>query len=394
MGYDYSMCLPLAIAVMVAPGVGTGVYIFTSTKPCTMRKQLLVCLAFCLCFATPYSSFSSSVDSPSYIKKFKDIAIREMYRSGIPASITLAQAIHESAWGQGTLARSSNNYFGIKCKDYWTGPTYYIEDDDYQNGKLIKSCFRAYEDIENSFVDHSNFLRDNPRYKKLFTYEIIDYESWAKGLQSCGYATDKQYAFKLIRTIERHGLHQYDAPQVDIPALHIDTNAPVAAAPQFDLSQFLPAAPATTTTPNPPIVSNTVPYIEEESYEVPEAFVLPDDYQRGANRSEENPEEPLILGEATTTTPFVASNSEVIHTVMTQQEEVPTQSYPEATMSTIAEPAPVARPTEIPATFSAPTTSPAERPRQSESIMRMNYAGDSRASQLGRRPRVSNNSRR
>ncbi|MFT5164892.1 MAG: hypothetical protein ACI8P3_000115 [Saprospiraceae bacterium] len=145
-----------------------------------------------------------------YIQSYQDIAQREMRRSGIPASIIIAQGIHESSWGRATLATESKNHFGIKCKDYWTGPTYYTEDDDYQDGKLIKSCFRAYEDVEASYIDHTNFLLETERYKDLFTYSKTDYRRWAKGLKECGYATDPNYSQKLVRIIETHQLYQFD----------------------------------------------------------------------------------------------------------------------------------------------------------------------------------------
>ncbi|MEO1514608.1 MAG: glucosaminidase domain-containing protein [Bacteroidota bacterium] len=145
-----------------------------------------------------------------YIELYKDIAQQEMQRSGIPASIKLAQGIHESGAGKGSLALNANNHFGIKCKSHWTGPTYYIEDDDYQNGQLVKSCFRAYEQVGASYRDHTNFLMDNARYANLFQLPSNDYKAWAHGLKKCGYATDSRYAQKIIRLIERYQLHQYD----------------------------------------------------------------------------------------------------------------------------------------------------------------------------------------
>lgn len=146
-----------------------------------------------------------------FVDAYKDIAIKEMNRTGIPASITLAQAIHESGWGSGTLAQSSNNYFGIKCKQEWTGPTYYIKDDELDGeGKLLESCFRAYANVEDSFIDHSNYLLNNPRYKSIFVNKDLDYVSLARELAKAGYATDVKYSEKLIANIEKYKLDQYD----------------------------------------------------------------------------------------------------------------------------------------------------------------------------------------
>jgi mannosyl-glycoprotein endo-beta-N-acetylglucosaminidase len=179
--------------------------------------------------------FSLSISAnhvDEYIQNYQNIAQQEMRRSGIPASIIIAQGIHESSWGKGELAIESKNHFGIKCKDYWTGPTYYIEDDDYQNGKLVKSCFRAYENVEASYIDHTNFLLESERYKDLFTYPKTDYRRWAKGLKECGYATDPNYAEKLVRIIEKYQLYQFDtileqimdAPKFYIPKEFFNNN--------------------------------------------------------------------------------------------------------------------------------------------------------------------------
>ncbi len=147
-----------------------------------------------------------------YIEKYKTIAISEMQRTGIPASIKLAQGILESNSGQSTLARQSNNHFGIKCGDDWDGEVVYRHDDDYHNGLLVKSCFRSYDDPYESYIAHSDFL-SNPysrRYKFLFNLEQTDYRAWAHGLKKSGYATDQKYPEKLIRIIENYQLYQFD----------------------------------------------------------------------------------------------------------------------------------------------------------------------------------------
>ena len=138
-----------------------------------------------------------------YIAKYSATAVREMYRTGVPASITLAQGLLESRYGQSELASKGNNHFGIKCHD-WKGKTMKV-DDDRRN-----ECFRVYGSADESFRDHSDFLRYRDRYKFLFENELTDYKAWAHGLKKAGYATDPQYASKLIKIIEDYNLSQYD----------------------------------------------------------------------------------------------------------------------------------------------------------------------------------------
>ncbi|MBK9255580.1 MAG: glucosaminidase domain-containing protein [Saprospiraceae bacterium] len=156
--------------------------------------------------------FSAEKAASDYIDQFKDLAVVEMYRTGIPASITLAQGLHESHYGTSKLATEANNHFGIKCKTYWTGKTYYHKDDDLnKRGQLIESCFRAYNSTVDSYVDRSNFLSQTERYQSLFKISRFDYAEWAKGLKNSGYATDPDYADKLIRKIEKYKLYIYDS---------------------------------------------------------------------------------------------------------------------------------------------------------------------------------------
>jgi LysM repeat protein len=149
-----------------------------------------------------------------YIKKYKDAAIDEMGRSGVPASITLAQGIVESNAGQSTLAMEANNHFGIKCGTNWDGKSYYTEDDDRDNNNnIIKSCFRKYKSVDRSFKDHSDFLTDPKKFNRygfLFQLNQQDYRSWCYGLQSAGYATAETYAQTLISVIETYRLFEYD----------------------------------------------------------------------------------------------------------------------------------------------------------------------------------------
>ena len=139
-----------------------------------------------------------------YIKKYRDIAVEEMKRYHIPASITLAQGLLESGAGYGTLARKSNNHFGIKCGSDWRGKTV-KHDDDARN-----ECFRVYKDPKDSYRDHSKFLAGKQRYAFLFDLKITDYKGWARGLKKAGYATNPRYAHQLIDIIERFDLDKYD----------------------------------------------------------------------------------------------------------------------------------------------------------------------------------------
>ncbi len=171
---------------------------------------------FLILFLFP-GCFLSGQQSPvqlSYIQHYKDIAIREMKRTKIPASITLAQGLLESSAGQSELALRANNHFGIKCGSDWLGEDYFKMDDDRDfNGDLIPSCFRSYQTVEASFVDHSDFLT-NPakayRYGPLFELGPTDYENWAHGLKEAGYATSETYPDLLIGLIQRYELYKYD----------------------------------------------------------------------------------------------------------------------------------------------------------------------------------------
>jgi hypothetical protein len=148
----------------------------------------------------------TSQTSLQYIERFKIIAIQEMNLYGIPASITLAQGLFESGSGNGELARVANNHFGIKCSPDWKGKSYY-KDDDNKN-----DCFRVYDRPEDSFRDHSNFLKKK-NYARLFELNKNDYRGWATGLKAAGYATNPKYADLLINVIEKYHLDKYDQPE-------------------------------------------------------------------------------------------------------------------------------------------------------------------------------------
>ena len=139
-----------------------------------------------------------------YIQKWAPTAVREMYRSGVPASITLAQGILESRYGLSSLATEGNNHFGIKCHKDWKGKSMRYDDD------AKGECFRVYDSAEESFQDHSDFLRYRDRYKFLFDLKTTDYKGWAYGLKKAGYATDPNYPAKLIKYIEDYRLYEYD----------------------------------------------------------------------------------------------------------------------------------------------------------------------------------------
>lgn len=143
------------------------------------------------------------MSAQDYIDKYKELAIVEMKRSGVPAAITLAQGILETESGNSDLVKSSNNHFGIKCKSNWTGPSVSHDDD------ARAECFRAYENAEASYRDHSDFLRNSDRYSFLFDLDPTDYKGWAYGLKKAGYATNIKYANTLISYIEQYNLEQF-----------------------------------------------------------------------------------------------------------------------------------------------------------------------------------------
>lgn len=156
---------------------------------------------FC-CFSLQAQTRSRQYEE--YIKKYRELAVEEMKKYHIPASITLAQGLLESGAGQSTLARKSNNHFGIKCGSDWRGKT--VSHDDDARGE----CFRAYKHPKQSYEDHSKFLVGRPRYASLFKLKITDYKGWARGLKKAGYATNPRYAEQLIGIIELYNLHKYD----------------------------------------------------------------------------------------------------------------------------------------------------------------------------------------
>ncbi len=167
-----------------------------------MRRILLLALGCIVWIAAQAGEPSKAI--LDYIERYRYIAVEEMVNHGIPASITLAQGILESGAGQSELARQSNNHFGIKCHTGWTGDRVFYDDD------AKGECFRKYDNAEESFHDHSYFLTSRSRYAELFTLDPTDYKGWAKGLKKAGYATNPEYAERLIKIIEDYDLHAYD----------------------------------------------------------------------------------------------------------------------------------------------------------------------------------------
>ncbi|HTH30277.1 MAG TPA: glucosaminidase domain-containing protein [Lacibacter sp.] len=146
---------------------------------------------------------AQTITIEEYVNTYKEIAIKEMIRTGVPASITLAQGIVETESGNSKLVKKSNNHFGIKCKETWTGPS--VSHDDDAPGE----CFRKYENPEQSYVDHSDFLRTRKHYNFLFGLDPADYKAWAFGLKKAGYATNPAYPQMLIKYIEKYNLNDY-----------------------------------------------------------------------------------------------------------------------------------------------------------------------------------------
>ena len=168
----------------------------------TMKKLKLFLILIISCLTLQAQTRNKHYEA--YIKKYRELAVEEMKKYHIPASITLAQGLLESGAGQSTLARKSNNHFGIKCGSDWYGKT--VSHDDDARGE----CFRAYKHPKDSYEDHSKFLAGRPRYASLFNLNITDYKGWARGLKKAGYATNPRYADQLIGIIELYELYKYD----------------------------------------------------------------------------------------------------------------------------------------------------------------------------------------
>jgi len=189
-----------------------------------MKKLLSVFLAIAACISA--SAETTQELAEKYVSQYSSLAVSEMQRSGVPASITLAQGMLESGFGRSRLAEEGKNHFGIKCHADWKGESIY-KDDDKKN-----ECFRKYQTVEESFRDHSDFLRYKPRYSSLFELEPTDYKGWAYGLKKAGYATLETYPDRLIGLIETYGLDRFDREQggaAEVPGQTADKAADRAA---------------------------------------------------------------------------------------------------------------------------------------------------------------------
>jgi LysM repeat protein len=188
--------------------------------------RIISYITFVFLWAAPQTQWANRKNLEDYIQAYKDIAISEMRRTGIPASIKLAQGLLESDLGRSPLAVEANNHFGIKCGGQWQGDVYFKYDDDKDSqGNLIESCFRVFSSVEESYMAHSEFLMDpskSGRYGFLFQLGSQDYQGWANGLKFSGYATDPKYPSKLIKLIESYKLYEYDEAVVLSEAQHTE----------------------------------------------------------------------------------------------------------------------------------------------------------------------------
>ena len=183
-----------------------------------ITRVLFLQLSIIFCIAT--SGNAQEANSPaivSYIETYAELAIKEMTRTGVPASIKIAQGILETDAGRGDLVQRSNNHFGIKCKSSWTGEKVYHNDDE--EGE----CFRKYSSAIDSYTDHSDYLKSQPRYAFLFSYETNDYTSWAWGLKKAGYATNPIYAQTVIKYVEKYNLNALNQLSNDNDNLSFNT---------------------------------------------------------------------------------------------------------------------------------------------------------------------------
>ena len=165
-----------------------------------MKVKINVLVCFLTCCISVWAQPTEK--GMKYLNAYKEIAINEMVRTGVPASITIAQGMLESKYGESDLSSQSNNHFGIKCKNEWTGEKVYHDDD------TKGECFRVYTSAAESYRDHSDFLKNRPYYTSLFQLDPLDYEAWARGLKKCGYATENDYPLMLIKLINDYNLNQ------------------------------------------------------------------------------------------------------------------------------------------------------------------------------------------
>ena len=254
--------------------------------------------------AAPSGSPGSYVTE--YINKYSALAVSEMQRTGIPASITLAQGMLESGYGRSTLAVKGNNHFGIKCHSDWKGARIYH--DDNARGE----CFRAYPSAVDSYRDHSEFLVKGSRYRDLFSLSSTDYKGWAHGLKKAGYATDPNYAHLLIRKIDEYGLHDYDtgrktagvyvqqATEAGRTSTDSKTAAPVPSVAPGTVTGTVPSpVPGTSQGIGKPAAQGTVPTSSQKDTDIAGTQRAPSPAQ--TTKEEEAPIKVITLGSGKST---------------------------------------------------------------------------------------------
>lgn len=209
-----------------------------------MMRKFLLLLAFSATAWTGFAQKSYNEQVLDYIARYKDVAIAEQKRTGVPAAIKLAQGIFETAAGGSELCVNASNHFGIKCKNTWTGDTYSYTDD------AKDECFRKYESALASYKDHSDFLKNNKRYSTLFQLSPTDYAAWAYGLKRCGYATNPQYAKRIIKTIEDFKLQEYTYAGINVqeetPVFYADASGQQGLARRAPAGEHIPQESYTT----------------------------------------------------------------------------------------------------------------------------------------------------
>jgi len=205
------------------------------TKKLVRRHPIVSFMILCMALWIPQILKAQKIPAKTttliYIDQYKEIAVAEMKRTGIPASITLAQGIIESNSGESNLAANFNNHFGIKCKSDWKGETTYQDDDTKQE------CFRVYPSAIYSYIDHSNFIKTRPNYAPLFELDPVDDSAWAYGLKKAGYATASDYPKKLLKVIDDYELSQYNFPELANEKDSAETEAPTTHLIQYDTTK-------------------------------------------------------------------------------------------------------------------------------------------------------------
>ena len=254
-----------------------------------MKLKLISTLLFAVIVSMSGITQTISLETAAYINQYKNIAMQEQIRTGVPAAIKLGQAILESQTGKSRLATEANNHFGIKCKTEWRGPKIYHNDD--ANGE----CFRVYDNAEASFIDHSNFLKTRTHYAFLFKLDVRDFTSWAFGLKQAGYATNPNYPAQLIKAINDYDLAQYTliaieqkkkgiefvitpAPTKEMPPVPVqatDTIITVAPVVQTAPTKELPPTPARATDTTITVAPAVQPAPTKEVAPAPTKEVIP-----------------------------------------------------------------------------------------------------------------------